>query len=156
MRRLPIIFMLLIIICSACKQDETCRESKQVFLHVGFFESVSNKAVLIDSLTVFALDQEGSAMDSVLYDNQKNVSKINLPLNKEEQACLFVIQLNDLPQDTLFVLYENTDYFISYPCGMIITHKLDTVRSTHHIIKDVKMVYKNINTTDVQHLQVLL
>lgn len=156
MRRLPIIFMLSIALFSACKQDETCRESKEVFLRVGFFESVSNKAVIIDSLTVFALNQDGSAMDSLLYDNQKDVSNIKLPLNKEEQASLFVMQLNDLPQDTLFILYQNIDYFISYPCGMIITHTLDTVRSTHHLIKDVNMVHKNINTTDVQHLQVLL
>lgn len=156
MRRPLIIFMLTIILFFACKQDETCRESKEVFLRVGFFESVSSKAVIIDSLTIFALDQDGSAMDSLLYDNQKNVSNIKLPLNKEEQTSLFVMQLNDLPQDTLFVLYQNIDYFISYPCGMIITHTLDTVRSTHHLIKDVNMVHKNINTTDVQHLQVLL
>jgi hypothetical protein len=156
MKRLPIIFILSIIFFSACKQDETCRESKEVFLRVGFFESVTNKAVSIDSLTVFALHQDGSAMDSLLYDNRKNISSVILPLNKVEQASLFVMKLNDLPQDTLSVLYENVEYFISYPCGMIITHTLDTVWSTHHFIKDVNMVHKNINTTNVQHLQVLL
>ena len=36
-------------------------------------------------------------------------------LNKVEQASLFVMKLNDLPQDTLSVLYENVEYFISYP-----------------------------------------
>jgi hypothetical protein len=132
----------------SCTQDETCRESKKVMLNAGFFSSGTTTGLSVDSLTIFGLGQ-----DSMLYNVKNSINKINLPLNKKEDLSIFVLKFKTI-QDTLWVLYTNDDYLISYECGTVITHKIDTVITTNHYIESVRIINHDINTTDVQHLQI--
>jgi hypothetical protein len=135
----------------SCTQDETCRENKDVRLNAGFYTSGTTNALSVDSLKVFGLERE----DSSLYDVNKSINNIKLPLNKKQELSIFVLNFRaNQVIDTLFVLYTNQDYFISYECGSVITHKIDTVITTEHFIKSVKIINHDINTTDVQHLQI--
>jgi hypothetical protein len=135
----------------SCTQDETCRENKDVRLNAGFYTSGTSNALSVDSLKVFGLERE----DSSLYDVNKSINNIKLPLNKKQELSIFVLNFRaNQVIDTLFVLYTNQDYFISYECGSVITHKIDTVITTEHFIKSVKIINHDINTTDVQHLQI--
>ena len=148
MRLFYFTFLFAILIIAACSQDEACREKRDVNFKAGFFRFETTTAAAIDSLTVYGLGQ-----DSLLYNNIKNLTKISLPLNNSDVQSIFVMKFNEL-YDTVFVLHTNTENFISYPCGTIITHKIDTVISTNHYIKGIKIQYHEINTTDVQHVQI--
>lgn len=134
----------------SCTQEETCREKTAVYLRAGFYTVGTSNTKNVDSLTVY-----GFMQDSLLYNVSNNINKVNLPLNKADNTSIFVMQFNQV-NDTLFVLYTNSEYFISYPCGMIITHKIDTVIATNHVIRELKIINHEINTTDVQHIQIFL
>jgi hypothetical protein len=143
-------FLITSVMMISCTQDETCRENKDVRLNAGFFTSGTTNALSVDSLTVFGLGN-----DSMLYNVNNNINNIKLPLNKKQELSIFVMNFQaDQATDTLFVLYTNQDYFISYECGSVITHRIDTVITTEHFIKSVKIINHDINTTDVQHLQI--
>lgn len=144
-------FLITSVMMISCTQDETCRENKDVRLNAGFYTSGTTNALSVDSLKVFGLERE----DSSLYDVNKSINNIKLPLNKKQELSIFVLNFRaNQVIDTLFVLYTNQDYFISYECGSVITHKIDTVITTEHFIKSVKIINHDINTTDVQHLQI--
>jgi hypothetical protein len=140
--------LIIALVTKACTQDETCRENKNIKMNAEFFNAGTTTSLSIDSLTVYGLGK-----DSLLYNVKKNINKINLPLNKKEDVSIFVVRFNTT-QDTLWVLHTNYDYFISYECGSVITHKIDTVITTNHYIESVKIIQKDVNTTDVQHLQI--
>ena len=144
-------FLITSVMMISCTQDETCRENKDVRLNAGFYTSGTTNALSVDSLKVFGLERE----DSSLYDVNKSINNIKLPLNKKQELSIFVLNFRaNQVIDTLFVLYTNQDYFISYECGSVITHMIDTVITTEHFIKSVKIINHDINTTDVQHLQI--
>lgn len=145
---------LILLLLSSCAQEETCRENKQVLFNIGFYTSETTNALNIDSITVFGINNNSITPDS-LYKNVKNINKIALPLNNSTEESIFVLNINGI-HDTLNIQYSNKEYFISYSCGMVITHHVDTVLSTSHLIKSYRILNRDINTTDVQHLQILL
>ena len=77
MKRLPIIFILSIIFFLPANKTKHAEKVKRFFT-CRFFESVTNKAVSIDSLTVFATPGWVS-YGQPLYDNRKNISNVILP-----------------------------------------------------------------------------
>lgn len=140
----------------SCAQDETCRDDKQASFQIGFADFETGRAASVDSLQVFVLDADGQPMDSVLNNKQARISTLKLPLNKTANTTVFILQFLELYNDTLHVFYENTEYFISYPCGMTIAHQLDTVISSKQVIKDLKILHKKVDTNELQHLQIFL
>lgn len=144
-RLLIFIFVLFIV---ACAEDETCRERTTVTLNGSFFQHGTTTALFVDSISVYGL-----GIDSMIYNSRKNAARISLPLNPNADISVFVLVSNSV-NDTVRVIHSNQDFFISYHCGTVITHKLDTVLTTRHQIKDIKIVTHDINTTDVQHLQI--
>lgn len=150
MRILLVISAILLPVLSSCVADETCREKTEALLHAGFYAYATANSTGTDSLTVYGYEN-----DSLLYDTKNNISTIKLPLNKVKETTIFILRFKDV-NDTLHVLHQNSDFFISYACGMALTHKIDTVISTKHYIKELKIINRDINTTtDAQHLQIL-
>jgi len=142
--------------------DEVCRKEKNARLKVGFYTAVFNSStgkytsssLTIDSLTVNGVDSLGSIVDSILYNNSKNVSVIKLPLNKFSNESKFIIRFNNSIQDTLIVFHTNYDQYLSFECGMIRNHLIDTVLITNHFVDSVKIEEHNVSTIDAEHLQI--
>jgi len=146
----------------SCGVDEECRKDKTVQLEVGFHKKTlntttnlyTNVALSVDSLTVQGLDTLGILKDSVLYKNQKKLSKISLPLNKFASESRFVIKFND-KTDTITISHTNTNEFLSLECGCLKVHTIDTVLTTGHYIDSVKIVNHSVknNNNNAEHLQ---
>jgi len=147
MSKWPLILLIAMLITS-CAEDETCRERTNVTLNSSFFQQGTTTALFVDSITVY-----GIGKDSLIYNNRKNAARIALPLNPNADISAFVLVSNSV-HDTIRVIYSSQDFFISYYCGTVTTHKLDTVLTTRNQIRDIKIINHDINTTDVQHLQI--
>lgn len=143
-----ILFVFVLICILSCKQDDTCRENKVVALHIDFVNQINNTKLLVDSISV-----NGLGKDSMIYNNKKNADKILVELNSMTNNCTFVIKFNNTT-DTLNVKYINKEYFISYSCGIVTAHELDTLISTNHYIRKIVIKNRFINTTDEQHVQI--
>ncbi|MCF8454258.1 MAG: hypothetical protein K9G42_13715 [Pedobacter sp.] len=148
MKTIVPLILILLLFSTSCIEEETCRESKEVVLQASLLALGSTTAKAIDSLTLYGLDN-----DSVLYINRKLVSKITLPLKNQDDLSIFVCKFNTV-YDTLMVFHTNKEYFISFACGTIITHEIDTVLTTNNYIKSIAISQKTVNTTNVQHIQI--
>jgi len=144
----------------SCTSDETCRKDRYVAIHAGFYTLKTDKdgkltrpSLSIDSITIQGLDSKGQLVDSILYNNQKKVSVIYLPLYKFGNQSKFMISLNDTI-DTLTVLHTNYDQYLSLECGCIKTHSIDTVLTTNHFIDSILINNHDINTIDAEHIQI--
>lgn len=143
-----IIIILITLFMVACVKDETCRENKDVTLNAAFFNKGTTNSMTIDSLTA-----NGLGNDSFLYSASKSIKEVKLPLNNTAEQIIFEMEFNTI-KDTVWVFYTNQEYFISYECGSVITHKIDTVTTTNHFISSIKILNHDIKTTDEQHLQI--
>ncbi|GAB1415142.1 hypothetical protein MASR2M117_05480 [Paludibacter sp.] len=117
-------------------------------MHIDFVNQINNTKLLVDSISV-----NGLGKDSMIYNNKKNADKILVELNSMTNNCTFVIKFNNTT-DTLNVKYINKEYFISYSCGIVTAHELDTLISTNHYIRKIVIKNRFINTTDEQHVQI--
>lgn len=133
---------------SCGSEDEVCRESTEVKLHIGFYKTGETKVSPIDSIMVVGIQG-----DSVFYEPTKNLSEIQLPLEFGVGVSQYAIRFNE-KWDTLTVLYNSDLYFVSYACGMIYTHTIDTVLIKGQTSKGLSIPYKSVTTENVQHLQI--
>lgn len=158
----------------SCVTDETCTQTKYVKLTTGFYHVVYNdltktntfSTLSIDSLTVQGmkidtLTGQYQLVDSILYNNQKNVSTIDLPLNslllKSNPSKNFSTQTTfkikfNATVDTMTVYHTNLNDYLSLECGCIVTHSIDTVIMTNHFIDSVKIKIHDVNTINAENI----
>lgn len=154
-----IIFSALILagaIFTACDDDEQCREENYVMLNVRFYKSVidtlgkqTNSTFYVDSVTAYGVN-----VDSVLYNNTKNINYIDLPLNKFTGYSEFDIVLNDT-LERLRVWHSNVEEYLSFECGCLITHVIDSFSLTgNYFDPDSLVLYNNgVNTSHAENIQ---
>lgn len=149
--RLYTFFLIVTGLCflTSCQSDdETCRESTRVQLQIGFFTDGTTTAAPLDSITVVSLGN-----DSVFYKNKKKISKIEVPLDHSVDLQQYAIRFNN-QWDTITLIYSSEPYFVSYACGMIYVHQLDTALTTNHVVKQLQIPIHQINTANAQHIQI--
>jgi hypothetical protein len=137
--------MALLTSCQA--EEESCRESTKVHLQIGLYKAGSTSPSSVDSITVRDIDT-----DSIYYNNRKAASRIELPLDRQTNIARLAVRLNE-DWDTLTVIYNSEAFFISYACGLIFTHRIDTVLTTRHAVDSLKIPVKFINTANEQHIK---
>ncbi len=150
----------------SCSSDEQCRENKDVVMQADFYHVVFNAAtqtysinkITIDSITIQGLKRDSITgnevlIDSVLYNNSKSLSSINLPLNKFQGESKFLLKINGI-NDTLVIYHTNQNQYLSLQCGCIKTFNIDTIISTHHFIDSTSIVLHQVNTNNAENIRI--
>ena len=148
----------------SCTVDEQCRRNKIVEMGIGFYHVVKNDStkivtttsLSIDSLTIKGLKYDSIAqnyvyVDSNLYIKSKLTSKIYLPLHKFKVESKYEVTFNKT-KDTITVLHENADQFLSLECGCIKIHTIDTVLTTNHFVDSIRIINHNVNTNNAENI----
>lgn len=134
---------------SSCNNDDACRQNRYVAMKVNFYQVQTNTltgdvrtiSLSLDSLTVKGVDN-----DSVLLNNQKRVNTASIKLHKFENKTLYVFTFNDV-NDTISILHQNEDELLSFECGYLTTHTIDTVYQTYHFIDSLAIKSRIVNAT---------
>jgi len=167
MRYFHIIFLLIsIFLIQSCVVDEQCRQNKYVEMKVDFFhvkasakrDTVTISTLTIDSITVRGLaynttTSKYEAKDSIIYNDSKSVSTIDLPLHKLSTISKYQIKLNAIT-DTLTVVHTNTDSYLSLECGCLKFHTINSVASTRHFVDSVSISNSNVNTSHAENIRI--
>lgn len=146
---MKLLILIFVVLNISCVENEQCREKTDIKLRAGILNFATNSSLTIDSLTVRAIDS-----DSLLFNNRRNIQNIILPLKKHDDLSIFVVRFN-ATTDTISIYHTNRDFFISFACGIVITHYIDTILTTNHFIKEIKITERNVNTLPVQNIQIL-
>lgn len=127
---------------SGCVKNETCLPANN-FLYADFYYSESDTvdvATTVDSLSLYIIGRE----DSVLYDNEKDLGSVSIPLSDDLTEITVVIKINDAV-DTLYIKYNPYSVFRSTECGVINRYEIADPEFTDNRI--IKITNDN-NTVD--------
>lgn len=141
-----------IIWLQACTPDEQCRKESIVNMEINFYDKSTLKKTPIDSITIYGVDN-----DSILYNNQKNVSSVALPLQKTKNETQYVFK-NGKYNDTLTIQHTNSNNFISIECGCFVYHNITGIDFTHTWIDSIAIINPDVTTTNYEdeHLQIFM
>lgn len=147
------------VMLTACSgNDSQCREDISVYLHVSLLglsaphvndagETVRDLLAAMDTVSITGLGH-----DSLIYADAVQLKQWALPLRQDTTVSAFRI-LHHGRCDTLYIQHQPTQNFYSLACGCYVTHVLDTVRSTGHIIVDAKILNAAVSTANDIHVQ---
>jgi len=157
--------ILCLIIISSCTADQQCRENKTVNSKIGFYHvdkkstdnTITTSPLTIDSISIRGLIYNNTTkiyvlMDSLLYKSALTKSNVLLPLNKFSSISKFEIAFNNKIKDTISVLYEKSDQYLSLDCGCIKVFEIDTVLTTNHFIDSIRITNHTVNTTNAENI----
>ena len=101
-----------------------------------------------DSITV-----QGVNNDSVLYDNSKLVSQLQLPLHNFTDTTVYSLTWHGT-EDKLYIRHDNTMQFVSMACGCIIYHHIDSVWCEGTWIDSVKIINSAVESVQQENVKV--
>lgn len=141
-----------ILLLTACESYD-CTLYNYVALYGTFYKDNAVVA-LNDTLTITAC-----GTDVVLLNRAVNKSKIAIPLSywQDEDSIVFSIKGEDyLLRDTIWVKKSNTVHYESPDCPTTLFHAIESIRSTHEIIRSIIITRFTVNYETTENLQIHL
>ncbi|MCD8292858.1 MAG: DUF6452 family protein [Prevotellaceae bacterium] len=138
---------------ASCSQDEDCSLSARASMVCGVYKMPSEEwntlhQDTIDSLTVTAI-----GTDSVILNNQKNVTSLTLPLRYTADSTVFVLNYGGRLRDTLVVRQTNTPYFLSMDCGYQMKQAVSSVRYSRHVLDSLSIATADADIYGTENLR---
>lgn len=133
---------------SSCNSNG-CYEVTEVKVYCDFYRLSDNKAVTIDSVSVW-----GVGSDSLFY-NKKKLSELALDLNPNAQETQYVVQVIQNGHqfvDTLSIAHTNQPWFQSMECGCLVFSTLDTCLTTKSIFQSATILNPKIINKKSKHV----
>jgi hypothetical protein len=136
---------------TACGDNEVCEDATANKLRIGFYIAGQETETIasVNSLTVYALAKP----DNLIYDNQNNVSSIELPLNPLDDECAFVLSYNE-SADTLWFSYHREEHLISVECGFTLFFTIQNVDHTTHFMEALGINNAYVTNNFDEHIKV--
>ncbi len=150
-QKLRYLISILCILVTSCLNQEVCEDLTSVPVRIGFYRTQQDNvsvAHTIDSLTVYGLGK-----DSLIYDNQKKVGRIELPLNSASDSSAFVLVFPEI-SDTLWFYYERKPNLTSLECGFVTFYELENITYTDYLINAVETNNPSITNNLDEHIKI--
>lgn len=141
-------FLPLLLLLFSCN-NQGCYEETDVIVNCSFFYIEEDKAVSIDSVTVW-----GVGTDSLVYKNS-TLKKMSLELNPLSEETKFVFQAvaeGYIFRDTITFKHSNKPWFQSMECGCMVFSTLDTCLTTGNIFRSVRIPEHEVKNIDIEHV----
>ncbi len=150
---------LLIALCSmhisGCQESIVCEDATSASLRAGFYALTENgqtaSTMAIDSLTVYGTGRP----DDKIYDNRKQVLRIELPVNPATDSTSFVFVFPGYT-DTLWVIYDRNPHLISVECGFTMFYDIHMVGHTNNYITITDINTNLVSNTLDEHIQIFI
>lgn len=123
-------------IAGGCSEEADCsgaaRPMMQCYLYTADSETGSVRKDTLESLTVTAY-----LTDSLVVNNQQQVSDLSLPLQYTADSTKLVFHYSETKRDTVVVYHRNTPYFLSMDCGYQMKQEITGVRYTRTVLDSI-------------------
>ena len=156
---LPIFALLLLVaaVSFSCNND-TCLQNQSSIPKAQLYSSTSQKAITVDSLTIFGIGAPG---DSMLVKCNK-VSTVLLPLRPTTNITQFVIHydqkiLSD-PSMNDTITFDCTPemFYDSRECGAFYRFAVNKVTHTRHFIDSIAVLVPVFNNTTLETVKIFM
>lgn len=133
---LAIIAVPLVVAALSCSEEADCSATARAMLQCHLYTvSPIDGTVGNDTLDLLRVTAFGT--DSVIINNQEEVTDISLPLRYTADSTVLVFRYDEHTTDTLVLRHTNTPYFLSMDCGYQMQQKLSAVRYTTHRLDSI-------------------
>ncbi len=137
-----------------CQQDIVCEAATDASLRIGFYTFSENgqaTTTSVDSLTIYGVGRS----ETKIYDNRKNVVRIELPVNPTVDSTAYVFIFPG-HTDTLWVDYSRNPHLISVECGFTMFYEIENVQYTNHQIIRSDINTNLVSNTLDEHIQIFI
>lgn len=149
-------------IITSCSEESDCSMTARPSMVSYFYKYGASKNIILKDtlsyLTVKALET-----DSILLNAGEKISSFNAPLrykhNEKEGTTAIVYEFDNIPanNDTIWVSYESSIFFVSIDCGNQIKQTITRInRYTENTIDKVTLKYPEANNYDRENIQIIL
>lgn len=148
------IFVIASSLCS-CSTDG-CTENQSSIPLAGFYAIETGEAIAINQVEIYGI---GATGDSIL-NGFAATQQVYLPLRSTQTNtafCFHYTQFGDsitAYNDTIWVEYEPTRYFVSEECGAMFQYKITSLRHTDVIIDSIALIDPEITNIDVERIKI--
>jgi hypothetical protein len=139
---------------TGCQENVVCEDATATRLRINFFRLVDGGpavAATVDSLTIYSMPRTGE----IIYDNRKNVGRVELPLNPGEDGSTFVFEFPG-SSDTIHFSYERKLHLISVDCGFTMFYELNHIATTNHTISLHEISTNLVSNALDEHVKIFL
>lgn len=146
--------MAVVLLCG-CTVDQQCRTAFDVRMQAVFradslqADSTYATYAIWDSITV-----QGLGSDSVLYDNRKGITTLQLPLRPDTTVTAYSLTYHGRT-DTLYIIHNNDIQFISLACGEVIYHTIEGFRARGTWIDSIAMMDSTVQATGKDNIRLI-
>lgn len=143
------------VLATACTVDKQCRTSFDVRMQAVFradsltADSIYATYAIWDSITV-----QGLGSDSVLYDNRKGITTLQLPLRPDTTVTAYRLTYHGRT-DTLYITHNNDIQYISLACGEVIYHTIEGFRARGTWIDSIAMMDSTVQATGKDNIRLI-
>jgi hypothetical protein len=153
-KNFSLLFCALVILSIFSCRDEynICTLNKDVNLIGGFYQNIGGNEItaVAPNLTIATLNAT-----STIYSNQTNISVFSFPLSATVDSAKYVFTIaNNLPKDTLTIVYSSRSEVVSAECGTATYNNITKLTSTKNTIDSVKIVSANVNTLLLKNIKI--
>jgi len=147
-----VVLVVFLVLFQGC-DEELCEDIAENPLRIGFYMLEDGQPMPhgVDSLSVIGLGH-----DVFLYENQYNVSMVEIPLDVSADSCGFVFTLPPDKKDTLKVYYERNLTLTSVECGFVTFFEIDDLEVTYNRIQSYSVEEYNVTDDDEEHIQIIM
>ena len=143
-------------VLAGCRPDTVCRQDTDVAMGVSVRWLLTDSTGTTTEQTAFdSICVQGVGNDSVLYNNDKNLSVLRLPLRADTCVTAFALLWHGT-EDTLFVRHDNTRHFVSQACGCMVYHTIDTVWHSGNAIDSVAILNSTVESEEQENVQLIM
>lgn len=152
-------FILLSTMLFSCSEDSDCSMTARPYMVCNFYKYGASKNIILNDtlplLTVSALET-----DSIILNRQSKVHSYEQPLRYTKDTTAIVLTLNNNPaeRDTVWVVHNNTPFFISLECGYQVIQELVKVADyTRNRLDSVSLRRTEVNQSGYgrENLQIM-
>lgn len=146
--------MAVVLLCG-CTVDQQCRTAFDVRMQAVFradslqADSTYATYAIWDSITV-----QGLGRDSVLYDNRKGITTLQLPLRPDTTVTAYRLTYHGRT-DTLYIIHNNDIQFISLACGEVIYHTIEGFRARGTWIDSIALIDSTVQATVKDNIRLI-
>lgn len=133
---LAIIAVPLAVAALSCSEEADCSANARAMLQCHLY-TINPTDNTVDNDTLELLRVTAFGTDSVIINNQEEVTDISLPLRYAVDSTVLVFRYDEHTTDTLVLRHTNTPYFLSMDCGYQMQQKLNGVRYTTHRLDSI-------------------
>ena len=142
----------LINIVTACSEEEDCSMTTRSMLQCNIYtidpETSMTRRDTLDSLTITAY-----GTDSIILNNQKEVTNLSLPLRYTTDSTVLIFHYSRRYRDTLTIHHDNTPYFISMDCGYQMRQSVTNIQYSRHQLDSVYTTNEEAGTNGTENIR---